>query len=185
MTQSRHRHRRHRSRSQVSRHELERRWISGRCCRPRRRRRGSSIWPSGPRRTGSATCGRSTRTSCGRSRTSSTARSSHETRNIVVGPMVTNPAHARLDRHGVDLRHAQRDVRQPHGLRHRPRRLGGARHQRQADHARHDARVDPRDPRARQRPQRRLQGLDDHVAVGDQERARGVGRRLRARRRWR
>ena len=43
-------------------------------------------------RTGSATCGRSTATSCGRSRTSSTARSSAETRNVVVGPMVTNPA---------------------------------------------------------------------------------------------
>ncbi len=45
------------------------------------------------------------------------------------------PGDARLDGHGVDVRHAQRDVRQPHGLRDRPRRLGGARHQRQADHA--------------------------------------------------
>ena len=90
------------------------------------------------------------------------------------------PGHARLDGHRVDVRHAQRDVRQPHGLRHRPRRLGGARHQRQADHARDAARVDPRDPRARQRPQRRLQGLDDHAAVGVEEPPRGVGRRLRA-----
>ena len=48
------------------------------------------------------------------------------------------PGHARLDGHRIDLRHAQRDVRQPHDLRHRPRRLGRAGHQRQADHARHD-----------------------------------------------
>ena len=45
------------------------------------------------------------------------------------------PGDARLDRHGQPVRHAQRDVRQPHGVRHRPRRLGGARHQRQADDA--------------------------------------------------
>ena len=50
-------------------------WTSESCCRPRRRRRGWSIWPSVPRRTGSPTCGPSTATSCGRSRTSSTARS--------------------------------------------------------------------------------------------------------------
>ena len=49
-----------------------------------------------------------------------------ETRNVVVGPMVTNPGHPRLDGHGVDLRHAQRDVRQPHRLRlgRGARRLG-------------------------------------------------------------
>jgi len=29
------------------------------------------------------------------------------------GPMVTNPGHPRLDRHRIDVRHAQRDVRQP------------------------------------------------------------------------
>ena len=52
------------------------------------------------------------------------------------------PGHPRLDGHGVAVRHAQRDVRQPHRLRHRPRRLGGAGHQRQADHAGHAARVD-------------------------------------------
>ena len=90
------------------------------------------------------------------------------------------PGHARLDRHGEHVRHAQRDVRQPHGVRHRPRRLGGAGHQRQADHDRHAARVGARHPRAGQRPQRRLQGLDDHVPVGGAQRARGVGRRLRA-----
>ena len=42
------------------------------------------------------------------------------------------PGDARLDRHRLDVRHAQRHVRQPHGVRHRPRRLGGPRDQRQA-----------------------------------------------------
>ncbi len=48
----------------------------GSSCRRRRRRRASSIWPSAPRPTGSATSGRSTATSSGRSPTSSTAGSS-------------------------------------------------------------------------------------------------------------
>ena len=42
------------------------------------------------------------------------------------------PGDPRLDGHRLAVRDAQRDVRQPHRLRHRPRRLGGARHQRQA-----------------------------------------------------
>ena len=81
------------------------------------------------------------------------------------GPVRHEPGHPRLDRHGVDLRHAQRDVRQPHDLRHRPRRLGGARDERQADHAQGAARVDPRDPRARQLAPRRVQGLAAAVPV--------------------
>ena len=89
-----------------------------------------------------------------------------ETRNVVVGPMVTNPATRDWTVTASRLRHAQRDVRQPHGVRHRPGRLGGARHQRQADDDRHAARVGPRHPRAGQRAQRRVQGLDDHVPVG-------------------
>ena len=44
-------------------------WTSGSSCRQPHLRRGWSISPGGRRRTGSRTCGRSTRTSCGRSRT--------------------------------------------------------------------------------------------------------------------
>ena len=58
-----------------------------------------------------------------------------ETHRIKVGPVRHQPGDARLDGDRVDLRDAQRDVRQPHDLRHRPRRLGGAGHERQADHA--------------------------------------------------
>ena len=89
--------------------------------------------PSWPRRTASATCGRSTRTCSGRSRTSSTARSWPRPATVDRRADGHQPGDPRLDRHRVALRHAQRDVRQPHHLRHRPRRLGGARHQRQAD----------------------------------------------------
>ena len=72
-----------------------------------------------------------------------------ETKRVIVGPDGHQPGHAGLDGDGVRLRHAQRDVRQPHRLRHRPRRLGGARHQRQAVDDGGAARVDPRHPRAR------------------------------------
>ena len=37
------------------------------------------------------------------------------------------PGNARLDRHRQPVRHAERDVRQPHRVRHRPWRLGGSR----------------------------------------------------------
>ena len=120
-----------------------------------RRRPGAS----GPRRTGSSTCGRSTATSCGRSRTSSTARSSPRRGSVKVGPMVTNPATRDWTVTASRVRHAQRDVRQPHRVRHRPRRLRGAGHERRADDAGDAAREHPRHPRARQRAQRRLQGL--------------------------
>ena len=90
------------------------------------------------------------------------------------------PGDPGLDGDGERVRHAQRDVRQPHGVRHRPRRLGGAGHQRQADVDRHAARVGARHPRARQRPGGRVQGLDAALPVGDGEPARGVDRRLRA-----
>ena len=42
------------------------------------------------------------------------------------------PGDAGLVRHGVDVRHPERHVRQPDGLRHRPRRLGASRHRRAA-----------------------------------------------------
>ena len=48
------------------------------------------------------------------------------TRKVMVGPMVTNPATRDWTVHRLAVRHAQRDVRQPDHLRHRPRRLGGA-----------------------------------------------------------
>ena len=96
------------------------------------RARGSSTSRSWPRPTGSATCGRSTRTCCGRSRTSIYTPILAETRTVTVGPMVTNPATRDWTVTASRLRHAERDVRQPHGVRHRPRRLGGARDQREA-----------------------------------------------------
>ena len=84
---------------------------------------GSSSWPARPRRPASATCGPSTRTCSGRSRTSSTARSWPR-------PARSSSARWSPTRRTRDwtvtashLRHAQRDVRQPHDLRHRPRRL--------------------------------------------------------------
>ena len=68
-----------------------------------------------------------------------------ETRKVIVGPMVTNPA-TRDWTVGIHLRHAQRDVRQPHRLWHWPRRLGCARDQRQAHHTEGSSRVDSRHP---------------------------------------
>ncbi len=65
------------------------------------------------------------------------------------------PGHPRLDGHRVAVRHAQRHVRQPHHLRHRPGRLGGPGDQRQAGHAGDTARGDRGDPRARERRNRR------------------------------
>ena len=52
------------------------------------------------------------------------------TRKVIVGPMVTNPATRDWTVHRVAVRHAQRDVRQPDDLRHRPRRLRGPHAQR-------------------------------------------------------
>ena len=57
------------------------------------------------------------------------------TERIMVGPFVTNPAHARPDGHRLGVRHAQRHVRQPHDLRDRARRLGAPRAGPQADDA--------------------------------------------------
>ena len=48
------------------------------------------------------------------------------------------PGHARPHGHRVAVRHAQRHVRQPHDLRHRPRRLLAPRARQEADHARAD-----------------------------------------------
>ena len=84
----------------------------------------------------------------------------------MVGPMVTNPATRDWTVTASAVRHPQRDVRQPHGVRHRPGRLRGAGHQRQADHAGHAAGGDRRHPGPRQRRGGRLQGLDAAVPVG-------------------
>ena len=136
-------------------------------CRRRRPRGGSSSWPSRPSSPASATCGRSTRTSCGRSRSSSTARSWPTTRNVIVGPDGHQPGHPRLDRHRVAVRHAQRDVRQPHGLRHRPRatRPCGSPTASPTTLATLREAIAGH-PRARQRRQRRLQGLDASASRG-------------------
>ena len=56
------------------------------------------------------------------------------TSRLVVGPMVTNPGTRDWTVIASPARHAERDVRQPHGLRHRPRRLRDARAGPQAHH---------------------------------------------------
>ena len=66
------------------------------------------------------------------------------------------PVHARPHGHRVALRDAQRDVRQPHDLRDRARRLRRARHQRAAGAAGGAARGRRRDPRSGQRRERRV-----------------------------
>ena len=90
-----------------------------------------------------------------------------ETRNVIVGPMVTNPA----TRDWTVTASVYATLNEMYGNRTvcgiGRGRLGGAGHQRQADHDRHAARVDPRHPRAGQRPRRRLQGLDAPLPVGD------------------
>ena len=89
-----------------------------------------------------------------------------ETRNIVVGPMVTNPA----TRDWTVTASVFATLNEMYGnrtvVRHRSRRLGGSRHQRQADVDRHAARVGARHPRARQRPCGRLQGFDARACRG-------------------
>ncbi len=105
-----------------------------------------------------------------------------ETRNVVVGPMVTNPAtrdwtvtastFATLNemygnRTVCGIGRGDSAVRVTNG---KPTTLQTM------------AEAIARDPRAGQRPQRRLQGLDDHPAVGDAARgsrcgAPGTGRR--------
>ena len=110
----------------------------------------------------------------------------NETHRLIVGPDGHQPGDARLDRHRVAVRDAQRDVRQPDGVRHRPRRLGGARDQRQAGPAGRAARGDRRHPRPGQRRGGRLQGHRRCAwPWNPRQPARGLGRRLRARRRSR
>ena len=65
--------------------------------------------------------------------------------------MVTNPATRDWHRHRVPVRDAERDVRQPHRLRHRPRRLGGPRPERRARPPWPPCASRSRDPRAGQR----------------------------------
>ncbi len=101
------------------------------------------------------------------------------TRRITVGPFVTNPATRDWTVTALDLRDAERDVRQPHDLRHRPRRLGGARHERAADDAQGLARVDPRDPRARNSRAVEYNGATLQFPWSPRIGARRVGRRLR------
>jgi len=66
------------------------------------------------------------------------------------------PGHQGLDRDRVHVRDAERDVREPDGLRHRARRLRGAHAVRQADLAVYPARGHPRDQGAGQRARGRL-----------------------------
>ena len=95
-------------------------------------------------------------------------------------PVRHQPRHAGLDGDGIRLRHLERDVRQPHHLRHRPRRLGRARHQRQAGHDERAAGVDPRHPRAREFATGGVQRRDDPVPMEPRLEARRLGRRVRA-----
>ena len=138
----------------------------GSSCRPRRRRRGWSTWPSGRRRTGSATCGRSTATSCGRSRTSSTARSWPRpatsssgrwspTRRRATGPSPPAVFATLNEMYGnrtvCGIGRGDSAVRVTNG---KPTTLATLRE------------AIARDPRAGQRPQRRVQGLDDRASRG-------------------
>ena len=102
------------------------------------------------------------------------------TRQVIGRPDGDQPGHPRLDGDGVAVRHAQRDVRQPHRLRHRPRRLRGAGHQRQADDAGHAARGDRTSSGSWPTAGGRLQGQPPALPVGGRQPARRVGRRLRA-----
>ena len=68
--------------------------------------------------------------------------------------MVTNPATRDWTVTASAVRDPERDVRQSHGLRHRSRRLGRSRHQRQARPRWRPARIDRRHPRTRQRRDR-------------------------------
>ena len=158
----------------------------GLCCRPRRRRRGSSIWPSGPRRYGFSHVWTFDSHILWQEPYVIYSQILAETRNIIVGPMVTNPATRDWTVTASVLRHAQRDVRQPHGVRHRPRRLGGARHQRQADHDRRRcARSVHVIRELANGRERRLQGLDAALPVGGEQPRSRCGSPATARRRWR
>ena len=114
------------------------------------RRRAWSTLARQAESSASPMCGRSTPTCCGRSRSSSTARSSPRPRKVDRRSDGHQPGDPRLDRHGLAVRHPERDVRQPHRLRHRPRATPPcASLERRADDPGHAARVDPRHPRAR------------------------------------
>ena len=108
-----------------------------------------------------------------------------ETRNIIVGPMVTNPAtrdwtvtaslFATLNemygnRTVCGIGRGDSAVRVTNG---KPTTIDDA------------ARGDPRHPRAGQRAQRRVQGLDDHVPVGGRAASSRCGSPATGRRRWR
>ena len=103
-----------------------------------------------------------------------------ETKRVTVGPFVTNPA----TRDWTVTASVFATLNEMYGnrtdLRHRPRRLGRARHQRQAGDDERAARVDPRDPRARELPAGRVQRRDAAVPVEPRVRARGLGRRIRS-----
>ena len=64
------------------------------------------------------------------------------------------PGHPHLGGHRLHLRHPQRHVRQPHGVRHRPRRLRDARRRPQAQHPRPARRGHRGHPRPRPRAAR-------------------------------
>ena len=94
-----------------------------------------------------------------------------DTRNVMVGPMVTNPLTRDWTVTASAVRHAERDVRQPHRDRDRPRRLGGPRDQRQALHAGRAPRGDPRDPRAGERTRGGVPRLDAPLPWASKSRA--------------
>ena len=88
------------------------------------------------------------------------------TSRLVVGPDGDQPGDPRLDRDRLAARHAERDARQPDGLRHRARRLGGAGAGPQADDAGPARRRGARDPRAGVGAVRRRRGHVDHRSRG-------------------
>ena len=139
---------------------------SGSSCRRRRRRRASSIWPSGPRRYGFSHVWTFDSHILWQEPYVIYSQILAETRNIIVGPMVTNPAtrdwtvtasvFATLNemygnRTVCGIGRGDSAVRVTNG---KPTTIATLRE----SIARH--------PRARQRAQRRLQGLDDHASRG-------------------
>ena len=142
------------------------RWTSASSSRPTLPPGASSTWRARPSSWGSATSGPSTRTCCGRSRSSSTARSWRPPARSRSGPMVTNPAtrdwtvtaslFATLNemfgnRTICGIGRGDSAVRVTNG---KPTTLATLRD------------VDPRHPRAGQRPRGRLQGQPPALPVG-------------------
>ena len=99
---------------------------------------------------------------------------------VMVGPMVTNPGTRDWTVIASPVRHAERDVRQPHGLRHRPGRLGPADARRKPATHRRPARLRRTWSASSPTAARSSTAAAAAVPVGRRRRARGLGRGVRA-----